>query len=128
MVFLKHTFPRMLMAHAIPTCPTPTTVILLFGTAASSATGAISFSFRVAIVHCKKRIEILSIHPHMDLNGNNPKNENPVSNEPNDILEHRIYFKEPCDPFNGEFNQDKTSMKPIRIWVLLFSLIFCICI
>lgn len=127
MVFLKHTFPRMLMAHAIPTCPTPTTVILLFGTAASSATDAISFSLRVAIVYCKKRIKILSIHLHMDLNGNDPQNvailnENPVLKEPNDILGHRIYFKEPCDQFNGEFNQDKTSMKPIRIWVLLFGL------
>lgn len=63
MVLFKHTFPRMLMAHAIPTCPTPTTVILLFGTAASSsATDAMSFSLRVAILSCKRRGDQCDLH------------------------------------------------------------------
>lgn len=51
------TLPRMLMAHAIPTCPTPTTVILLLGTALPAATGVISFSFRVAITSYKKGLK-----------------------------------------------------------------------
>lgn len=51
------TLPRMLMAHAIPTCPTPTTVILLLGTVLPAATGVISFSFRVAITSYKKGLE-----------------------------------------------------------------------
>jgi len=51
---LSRTFPRTLIAQAIPTCPTPTTVILLFGTVEPAAMGVISFSFRVAMVFCKE--------------------------------------------------------------------------
>lgn len=43
------------MAQAMPTCPTPTTVILLLGTVAAAAMGVISFSFSVAMVFCKER-------------------------------------------------------------------------
>lgn len=52
---LSLTFPRMLIAAAMPTWPTPTTVTLLLGVLAGSAMGLISLSLRVAMVFCEKR-------------------------------------------------------------------------
>lgn len=55
MLSLSRTFARMLIAAAIPTWPTPTTVILLLGTLAPSAMGLISLSLTVAMVFCEGR-------------------------------------------------------------------------
>lgn len=52
---LSLTLARMLTAAAMPTMPTPTTVTLLLGTLAGSATGLISLSLTVAMVFCEER-------------------------------------------------------------------------